>query len=112
MSTPLTLHRRQFLSAAAASLAVPMILPRSVFGANEKIVTGHIGVKNQRTSDLKAFQKLTTCAAVCDVDRDVLGKAVKLVESQGSKECDGYHDYRDLLDRKDIDAVVVTTPDH
>ena len=52
-----------------------MILPRSVFGANEKIIMGHIGVKNQGTSNLKAFQKVTTRAAVCDVDRDVLGKA-------------------------------------
>jgi predicted dehydrogenase len=112
MSNPCTLHRRQFLSATAATLAVPMILPRTVFGANEKVITGHIGVKNQGTSNLKAFQKLTTRAAVCDVDRDVLGKAATLVESTGGHKCDSYHDYRQLLDRKDIDAVVVTTPDH
>ena len=51
-------NRRQFLTTAAAVLAVPTILPRSVFGANERIVTGHIGVKNQGTSNLKAFLKL------------------------------------------------------
>src|SRR5438132_33426 len=106
MSTRHTLNRRRFLSTAAATLAIPTILPRSVFGANDKVVTGHIGVKNQGTSNLKAFQKLTTRAAVCDVDRDVLAKAVKLVESDGKARCDGYHDYRALLDRKDIDAVV------
>ena len=103
-------NRRQFISTAAAVLAVPTILPRSVFGANERIVTGHIGVKNQGTNNLKAFR--STAAVVCDVDRDVLAKAAKLLESNGVSKPGVHHDYRELLDRKDIDAVVVTTPDH
>jgi predicted dehydrogenase len=104
--------RRQFLTAAAATLAVPTILPRSVFGANEKVVTGHIGVRNQGTPNLKAFLKLASPAAVCDVDKDVLAKAVKLMEDGGVSRPEAFGDYRRLLDRKDIDAVVVTTPDH
>src|SRR3954452_4181477 len=104
--------RRQFLTAAAATLAVPTIIPRSVFGANERIVTGHIGVRNQGLPNLKAFLKIAAPAAVCDVDTRHLGAAVKAVEESRKSSCEGYKDYRRLLDRKDIDAVVVTTPDH
>ncbi|MFO0909400.1 MAG: Gfo/Idh/MocA family oxidoreductase [Isosphaeraceae bacterium] len=104
--------RRGFLSTAAATLAMPTILPRSVFGANEKIVTGHIGVRNQGTPNLKAFLKKASPAAVCDVDKDVLAKAVKLMQEGGVSQPETFHDYRRLLDRKDLDAVVITTPDH
>jgi predicted dehydrogenase len=104
--------RRQFLTAAAATLAVPTIIPRSVFGANERIVTGHVGVRNQGTPNLKAFLKLATPAAVCDVDSRHLATAVETVEHSRKTKCDGYDDYRKILDRKDIDAVVITTPDH
>jgi len=103
--------RRHFLTTAAALLAVPTILPRSVFGANEKIVTGHIGVKNQGTSNLRAFLKLAHPAALCDVDRRVLDIAGTLVSAAGGRP-QGFHDYRKMLDRKDIDAVVISTPDH
>lgn len=112
MSTLQRPNRRGFLATAATTLALPTVLPKSVFGANERIVTGHIGVRNQGTNNLKAFLKLATPAAVCDVDRDVLAKAVSLVESGGVSKPGAYHDYRKLLDRKDVDAVVVTTPDH
>ncbi|MDR3637135.1 MAG: Gfo/Idh/MocA family oxidoreductase [Isosphaeraceae bacterium] len=112
MSLPLHPNRRRFLTTAATTLAIPTILPRSVFGANEKIVTGHIGVRNQGTSNLKAFLKLAAPAAVCDVDADVLAAAVKLLETGGVSRPSAARDYRSLLDRKDIDAVVVTTPDH
>jgi predicted dehydrogenase len=112
MPTPSKQNRREFLGTATAALAIPTILPRSVFGANDKVITGHIGVKNQGTNNLKAFSKLTTPGALCDVDRDVLGKAVKLVEDSDKPKPNTFKDYRELLDRKDIDAVVVTTPDH
>ncbi|MDZ4687402.1 MAG: Gfo/Idh/MocA family oxidoreductase [Planctomycetaceae bacterium] len=106
------LSRRSFLAAGATALAAPYIIPARAFGANERIVTAHIGVGGQGTSNLNNFLKQGTVpAALCDVDSERLGKAVKLVTDKGHK-CDGVGDYRRLLDRKDIDAIVVTTPDH
>lgn len=104
--------RRQFLkttSAAAATFAVPLILPKNVFGANEKIVTGHIGVGRQGNGLLGRFLK--NAAAVCDVDSGHAAKAAGRVEKANGK-CEVFGDYRKLLERKDIDAVVIATPDH
>jgi predicted dehydrogenase len=105
--------RRQFLQTAAASaaLAAPYYVPRRAFGANDRVVTGAIGVKNRggETQNLKDFRK--NCVAVCDVDQTVAAKAAKYV-TEGGNKCDIYDDYRKLLDRKDIDAVVISTPDH
>src|SRR5262249_11433357 len=99
--------RRRFLSAAAATLVIPTILPRSVFGANERITTGHIGVGNQGTNNLTAFVKYA--AAVCDVDSKRLAGAARLLELAGVASPGTFRDYRALLDRNDIDAVVITT---
>lgn len=107
--------RRQFLgqaTAAASAFAAPWIIPASCFGANERIVTGHIGIGGQGNSNLGAFLKHAAPAAVCDVDKTRLAKAVERVEKETKKTCEGFGDYRKLLDRKDIDAVVVSTPDH
>jgi len=113
MAFPSNVSRRQFLLSSAAALAVPYIIPRSVRGANDRIVTGHVGVGRQGTFNLKKFRDLAEPAALCDVDKGHLAAAMKLAqEDEDPKKCDGYGDYRRLLDRKDIDAVVVTTPDH
>ncbi len=116
MTASTHVSRRQFLLASTAALAVPTIIPRSVRGANERIVTGHVGVGGQGVSNLKNFQKLSDLcepAALCDVDKLHLAAVLKGMEAGKSpKKCDGYGDYRRILDRKDIDAVVVSTPDH
>ena len=106
--------RRRFLkstAAASALFAAPYFVPARTFGANERIITGAIGVKNRggETQNLKDFR--ANCVAVCDVDQNVAAKAAKYVTDGGNK-CDIYEDYRKLLDRKDIDAVVISTPDH
>lgn len=104
--------RREFLkssSAVAAGLSLPYFVPRRAFGANERILTGHIGVGGQGRGNLKRL--LDHAAAVCDVDQSHLAEAKKMVEKNGQK-CDAYGDYRRLLDRQDIDAVVISTPDH
>ncbi len=111
MSTP-RVSRRQFLAAASATFAAPYIIPARAFGANERIVTAHIGIGGQGKSNLNAFlDKGVSPAAIADVDSDRLAKTVKMVTDKGHTT-EGYGDYRKLLERKDIDAVVVSTPDH
>ena len=112
--TQLRLNRRQFLqtsAAATSAFAAPYFVPASAFGANERIVTGHIGVGGQGGSNLSGLIKLVSVAAVCDLDAARVVKAIKTVAA-ANQTCEGYKDYRQLLDRKDIDAVVVCTPDH
>lgn len=105
------ISRRSFLAASSA-FAAPYFIPFRAFGANERIVTAHIGVGGQGTSNLKDFLgKGVAPAAVCDVDSDRLAKTIKLVGDKGMT-CEGFSDYRKLLERTDIDAVVIATPDH
>jgi predicted dehydrogenase len=112
-------NRREFLRRVEGTgllTAFPAIIPSSALGRDdtpppsERIRIGFIGVKNQGTSNLKALMK--HAVAVCDVDKDVLGKAKKLAETGTGRTIAVHDDYRRLLDDKEIDAVVVTTPDH
>lgn len=111
MTTP-RVSRRSFLAAATATFAAPYIIPARAFGANERIVTAHIGVGGQGTGNLNAFiGKGVQPAAIVDVDSSRVEKTVKMLADKGHK-AEGYEDYRKMLERKDIDAVVVSTPDH
>jgi predicted dehydrogenase len=115
------LHRRRFLKTAlsvgGAALA-PMIIPGSALGLNgtvppsERIVVGGIGIGNRGTYDLGCFleQSDVQFVAVCDV-KEARRTAVKKIADQkyGNQKCDTYRDFRDLLDRKDIDAVLIAT---
>ncbi len=104
--------RRQFLAAVAGTFAAPYIIPSTAFGANERIVTGHIGVGGQGTANLKGLlSRGVQVAALCDVDSKRLSTALQATQDAGQKSV-GFDDYRKLLDRKDIDAVVISTPDH
>jgi len=100
--------RRRFLKQSAAlastAFAAPMFVPSSAFGANDKLITGHIGVGGRGRSNLGGFG--AQVGAVCDVDKRHLEGAMKRT---GAK---GYTDYRKLLEQDDIDAVVISTPDH
>ncbi len=108
--------RRAFLNqaggAVAGAFAAPMILPSRVFGANDRITVGSIGVKNQGSGNLKRFLAAgVDVGAICDVDSKVAGAAAAIVQKSGPK-CPIFTDYREVLDQPGIDAVVVTTPDH
>jgi predicted dehydrogenase len=106
------MKRRDFLASTAAAFAAPYVLPARVFGANERIRIGSIGIRNQGKGNLEKFMKAgCDIVGLCDVDANVLAEAAKVASGGGHKP-DQYRDYRRLLDRNDLDAVVVTTPDH
>ncbi len=111
--------RREFLAAAGAAATVPYLIPSDVLakanrpGANDRIVTAHIGVGGMGGYHLRDMKRRmdngeATIAAVCDADENRLAKAV-MTAGAGVKP---YRDYRYILQRKDIDAVVIATPDH
>lgn len=130
--------RRDFLrtSAIAAAAAAPYFAPASVFGAaapSNRVTLACIGVGNQGFPVMKRFLQNKDCQvlAVCDVNRgshgykdadDFYGRepAREEVEKQYAKArrsgeyrgCDAYSDFREVLARDDIQAVVIVTPDH
>jgi len=123
------MNRRDFLRAAAgtaaAAAAFPYVVPASVLGAeapSNRIVLGFIACGKQSQHLMRAFLNSpgTQVVAACDVDKLKLERSSKgIVEkhyadkNDGSyKGCATYSDFRDLLARNDIDAVVISTPDH
>jgi predicted dehydrogenase len=120
------INRREFLKRGAAGVAVaPWVIPGAVRGAvtaNERIGIGLIGRGTMGSGHLNRLVRDpgVQLLAVCDVDatrRDAGKQAVEAAyaadRASGSYAgCAAYNDYRELLARKDIDAVVIVTPDH
>lgn len=110
--------RRRFMATSGAGLAaawMPTVIPARAFGANDRIRTAHIGVRNQGTNNLKEILKNKNfdVVALCDVDSEVLAKAAKLVEDTNKKSnIKTVKDFREVLDDKQVDGVVIVTPDH
>jgi predicted dehydrogenase len=102
--------KRAALSTAGAGLAVSAVGASRVAGANERILVGVIGTGLEGGSVMAEFlhQPDVEISAVCDVYRPNLDKALKATDGKAK----GYCDFRQVLDRKDIDAVVIATPDH
>ena len=115
------LGRRQFLkatSAAAGAAAAPMIIPSSALGLDgavppsERIVVGGIGIGRRGGYDLSCFlpEKDVQFAAVCDIKQKRRGEVKQIVDKHyGNERCETYRDFRELLDRQDIDAVLIAT---
>ncbi len=114
-------NRRAFIKTSVlgmgAAFAAPHILT-SCKGdlASKKITLGMIGVGQHGTGwNLKAFLKMpdVRVLAVCDVDRNHRENAKKIVdEAYKNRDCSMYNDFREVLARDDIDAVMISTPDH
>ena len=107
------MKKRDFLKTSAA-LASTAILPSSLFAfskTNARLRTAHIGVGNMGAADLASISshELVDVVALCDVDSNNLAAAKKLHPNAKI-----FSDYRTLLKEMaaDIDAVVVSTPDH
>ena len=116
--------RRTFLRQGAAgalftgtSFLFPMDLlsaMRKKVGANDMINVGLIGCKGMGFSDLTSLLKMSdvTVIALCDVDENVLRARTADLQKAGIKKPRWYTDYRKLLENKDVDVVVIGTPDH
>ena len=108
-------NRREFLQATvAAAVAARSSSLGAAQGANDRIRVGIIGCGNRGNQVATDWMKHkdTIFTAACDVARDRLEKtAASLGGTQGNK-LDQYEDYRKILERKDIDAVLIATPDH
>lgn len=86
----------------------------SVIGANDRINIGLIGCRSMGWTDLLNAINVpgVECVALCDIDKNILdSRAAELTKNKGKKP-EIYGDYRKLLERKDIDAVLIGTPDH
>jgi predicted dehydrogenase len=112
------LDRRSFLKHSAVAAAGFAALGHRALaasrGANDKIVLGLIGCGNMGRANMRNLLELpgTEVAAVCDVDAHHAQEAVADVLKRQSRTPEVYKDFRHLLDRKDIDAVIIGTPDH
>src|SRR5918993_1460046 len=123
------MHRRKFLQSAgliAAGAAAPTILPSRVLGAqapSARVNLAFIGTGRQSQGlNIPEFMAVpgVQVVAVCDVDSWRVGQAKALVESIHAKQtgsgrykgCDTHRDFREVLARADVDAVMIATPDH
>ena len=114
------ISRRRFLKAAGAASAVPLFVPGSALGRagriapSQRIVMGSIGVGGMGFGDMNAFMSLPEAqvVAVCDVKRTMRERAKRAVNAHyGTSDCAVYNDFREFLDRNDIDAVAIATLD-
>jgi len=113
------ISRRHFLRAAATSVTLPYFIPSRVFGSSapsKQITIGFIGTGEHGTGwNLKYYLELANARVlmVCDVDGQRMRKAKSLVDAKyGNNDCAMSKDFRDVLARPDIDAVMISTPDH
>jgi len=106
------ISRRRFLrrtAALAAGIGAPAVFPGGILGAaspSEKIITGHIGVGGMGTGHVNGLKDHV--GAICDVYEPHLKRAAAIV----GRYVPLYKDFRKLLEQKDIDGVVLATPDH
>ena len=110
--------RRSILKTMAASAAAPFLLPSRVWsapvGPNSKLTMGFIGMGKQSHGLLSGFlARDTQVLAVCDVDTTRRNTAkAKVDNAYKNSDCFATGDFRELIARKDIDAVCIATPDH
>lgn len=111
------LSRRNFIKTTGAVTATGFFMGTSAVSRgqgspNERPVFATIGLRNQGWAITDKSTQFADFAAFADVDAEVLGANIKKLEEKTGKKADGYKDYRAVLDRDDIDAVMIAAPDH
>lgn len=117
MTKPLSSTRRRFLAAASTAFSAPLILPGRVLGLdgatspNNKVRLACIGVGGMGSGNLNSFltDERVQVVAVCDPDANHAEAARQAAKLQPG---DVYKDFREVLARKDVDAIMNATPDH
>ena len=113
--------RRKFLSqsgqavAVATMATVPLgLTERVVVASSDTLVFGLIGCGGMGTFNLLNHLKQpgVVCGGICDVDEDVMERCAAQVEDVSGEMPKKYSDFRKLLNNKEIDAVIIATPDH
>jgi predicted dehydrogenase len=104
------LERRSFIKGGIAT-GITVAASKKILGANDRIRVGVIGLGREGRGVMRAFARNTDVeiAAICDVYEPQLGVAIKEGKLEGVPT---FKDFRQLLDIKDIDAVLIATPDH
>jgi predicted dehydrogenase len=115
------ISRRRFLAATGTALSLPTFIPASALGLDgatapsQRITMGMVGCGNMGSGNTQSFLALKECqvVAACDVDKRHLERLVGSVNKKyENQDCKPYHDYRELMARNDIDAVMLAVPDH
>jgi predicted dehydrogenase len=115
---PTRTSRRRFLQAGAATVWLPSLIPASVLGADapsKRIHVGCVGVGPQGRGVMSNFLPQADCrvVALCDVSQRHLAEAVKMVNAAyRDNAVQTLYDYRELVARPEIDALLIATPDH
>ena len=117
--------RRRFLQGAAAAAAAPYFVPASALGAegrkaaNDRITLGILGTGGRGTSNMRSILPLADAqvVAVCDCMTSRRERARGIAQAHyarraGYKGCKAYRDWREVVAREDIDAVVIAPQDH
>jgi len=114
------ISRRRFLATTGVALAAPAFIPASALGradnaaASERITLGVVGWGMQGPGNTEAFLREKDChvVAACDIDKNNLHSALNKINTHyGNQDCKPYHDYREMMARTDIDAVMLAVPD-
>jgi len=115
------LTRRQFLATTGLAVAAPTIIPASALGRggepapSNRVTMGVVGWGMQAPGNTRAFLGNADCrvVATCNIDKNHLQASLDTINGHyKNTDCKAYHDYREMMARKDIDAVMIAVPDH